>query len=450
VTRRIVIAIVATTLVAVVAFGAPLAVAIESRSRDDEIDRLQRLASVATAVVPSDGSVDRSRPLPEPPAGVTLGLYDASGARVAGSGPPTADHPVRSSLMDGSVASAAGRDELVAVAPVHAAGRTIAAVRASEPEDITNGAVRGTWLVMVTFAALAVVAGVTLGIVLTRRLVRPIRRLRDDARRLGDGDFSLSYEPSGVGEIDEAGDALEATAARLAGMVERERAFTANASHQLRTPVAGLRTILEAELEQPRGDPHVALRDALRQVDRLESTMSDLLAVARDTHRPGPFVLDRFVTDLRERWEPTVRHAGRDLVVRDADQALDVDASQAAIRQAVDVLIDNAVHHGEGPITVHATGLADGSAASISVSDEGRGIPGDAEAIFRRRHPDARDHGIGLALARSLIEAEGGRLRLATAVPPEFTIVVPAHQRASDERRPFTDRDQGRPAVETV
>jgi signal transduction histidine kinase len=418
---------VATTLLAVVVFGVPLAYAVELHRRDDEVDRLQRLASTSTAVVPADGAVDRSLPLPTAPAGVDLALYDASGHRVAGTGPEPADNIAATALRSGSSRTSATHEGLVAVAPVNVGGRSIAVVRAAESEDVTNTSVRTTWAEMGLVALLAAAASVALGVVLARRLVRPLRRLRDDARRLGNGDFSFTYERSGVAEIDDAGSALEATATRLAAVMERERAFSAEASHQLRTPTAALRTLLEAELLHPRGDRRLVLEEALQQVDRLDGTTSDLLALARDQPSGGPFSVDPFLDEVTDRWRRSVDDAQRRLVVRRPDEPLEVDASPAAIRQVVDVLVDNALTHGRGVITIEARSLADAAALHLAVSDEGKGIVGSPEAVFGRRRADGGAHGIGLSLARSLTEAEGGRLWLARTSPPQFVVVVPAH-----------------------
>ena len=98
------------------------------------------------------------------------------------------------------------------------------------------------------------------------------------------------------------------------------------------------------------------------------------------------------------------------------------------------------MQHGGGTITIDAGVRADGAALSLGVADEGDGITGDPEAIFRRRHPDATGHGIGLALARSLTEAEGGRLRLARRDPTDFVAVLPAHRRRDPSR---ASRDGG-------
>jgi signal transduction histidine kinase len=323
---------------------------------------------------------------------------------------------------------------------VNIGGRSAAVIRTAESEDVTDGPVHRAWAAMAGVALLAAAAAVGLGLVLTSRLVRPLRRLRDDAQRLGDGDFSLSYEESGVPEIDEAGAALEATAGRLAGVLERERAFSADASHQLRTPATALRTLLEAELEHPRDDHLLVLHEALRQVDRLDSTTSELLAIARDQHRSDPFAVDGFLDDVVEGWQGALDAADRRLVVRRPAEPLEVEASATAVRQVVDVLVDNALRHGEGEITIDAEPLADAAALQLAVSDEGAGLPGDPEAAFRRRHSDGGGHGIGLALARSLAEAEGGRLRLSQTDRTAFVLVMPAHplhDGASDSEAPL-------------
>ena len=146
---------------------------------------------------------------------------------------------------------------------------------------------------MTGLAVFVAMVAAAAGLLLSRHLTRPLRRLRDAAVRLGEGDFTVSAPPSGVAELDAAATALTATARRLGDLVERERAFTADASHQLRTPLTSLRLALENELAQPRSDPTQALRDALVDVDRLEATLTDLLALARDT------VADRRIADCQ-------------------------------------------------------------------------------------------------------------------------------------------------------
>ncbi|HKA84209.1 MAG TPA: HAMP domain-containing sensor histidine kinase, partial [Acidimicrobiales bacterium] len=201
-----------------------------------------------------------------------------------------------------------------------------------------------------------------------------------------------------------------------------------DASHQLRTPLTRLRLALESiGVDGADAKSRDALIDeALGHADRLETTIEELLALARDVHA------DEASTDLRAaldeldaQWRERFALLDRRFDVRMNPGAARASVSPTALRHVLDVLVTNALDHGAGRVTVTAAPVA-GGGVTIDVGDEGAGFA-DPEAAFSRRGPDATGHGIGLALARSLIEAEGGRLVLARAGPaPEVRIVVPA------------------------
>src|SRR5205823_9914534 len=132
--------------------------------------------------------------------------------------------------------------------------------------------------------------------------------------------------------------------------------------------------------------------------DRLERTVDELLALARDTTpSAGPFLLDELLTDVREHWHGLLAAAGRPLRIRVADGLPEAAASNAAVRQIVTVLLDNAQRHGRGTVTLRVRDATE--ALALDVIDEGVGIA--AEDLFVRS-PGPDGHGIGLALARSL------------------------------------------------
>ena len=133
--------------------------------------------------------------------------------------------------------------------------------------------------------------------------------------------------------------------------------------------------------------------------------------------------LDTLLGELSPEWGARLALHGRDLDVRVEDGAPDARASSAAVRQVLGVLVDNATTHGRGTVAVTVRETA--GAVAVDVSDEGPGVH-DPEGVLFSRQADRRDgHGIGLALARRLVEAEQGRLTLTSASPPVFTMLLP-------------------------
>src|SRR5439155_834762 len=173
-------------------------------------------------------------------------------------------------------------------------------------------------------------------------------------------------QPAGVAEIDSVGSAVNTTAQRIGDMLERERAFSANASHQLRTPLAGLRLQLEAGLDAPDADAGAALRAAIETADRLERTIDDLLTLARD-RRPAAEAADlpALLAEIEQGWRGLLAAANRQLRIT-ADDPPAPRASEAAIRQIIGVLLDNAVTHGHGMVAVTARDAGDALAVDVS------------------------------------------------------------------------------------
>jgi signal transduction histidine kinase len=298
-------------------------------------------------------------------------------------------------------------------------------LRAAKAEDAVTDQIHHAWLVMAALAAVVIATAAAVGALLARRLGRPLEQLAGTATRLGGGDFSVRAQRTGVTEIDAVAVALELTAERFERLVSRERAFSADASHQLRTPLAGLRLQLETAAERPLEDTAPVLQGALGQIDRLESTIDDLLALRRDSEAIGtPLRIGTVLDELERSWHGVLAARGRPLRVRVHEPLPPVAASEAAVRQVLEVLLANALEHGGGAVEVSARGT--GGGVALEVTDDGPGIATDLqEAIFTRRAP-GEDHGIGLALARSLAEAEGGRLLLRGPGPaPTFSLLLP-------------------------
>jgi len=259
----------------------------------------------------------------------------------------------------------------------------------------------------------------------TSRLVGPIDGLTGLAVRLGEGDFAARVAPAGVPEIDGAGQALNRTAERLGELIGRERAFTADVSHQLNTPLTSLRLSLESALMAPGGDDHAAIEEALAQLERLQATVSTLLAMARDAAPVAgpPADVVAVCTEVAERFRASLP-AGRELRLDMPEAELRTRVPADVLREIVAVLVDNGCRHGAGTVTVAVR--AAGRGVVVEVGDEGAGVRGDPARVFERHQPDAAGHGIGLALARSLAEAHEARLELTRPGDhPRFAVALP-------------------------
>ncbi len=405
----------------IVVFGVPLAIAAAQYLTSDQYRSLEGVAEAVALEVTGD----LKAPLTSAaswPAGVQVGVYDERGQKVSGAGPGTAPGVITAALRGTSQNSVdAGR--LAATAAVSDGDAVVGAVLATVATSTVYVKIGVVWLAMLALA------GAALGIawLLARRqaanLVRPLQMLSTVAERLGGGDFTVRADPAGIAEIDSVTDSVNRTATRLGALMERERAFSADASHQLRTPLTGLRLQLEAALDQPGADLRAAITDALVGADRLEATIDQLLALARDVPAVAEAVdLDAVVDSIRRRWYPDLAARGRPLQATGTGLPR-AHVQLAVLTQVVDVLIDNAGRHGAGPVTVAVRFLDD--AVAVGVSDEGPPLRLDPAALFRRRSVPSDGHGIGLSLARRLAESQGGRLHLTATSPPTFTLLLP-------------------------
>jgi signal transduction histidine kinase len=171
-------------------------------------------------------------------------------------------------------------------------------------------------------------------------------------------------------------------------------------------------------------DLRAALDTAITRGRRLQTTIDDLLALRRDAGRAGAIDVEVEVRAAADRWRQPLATRSRHIVVDVRPGLTPVIASGAAVRQILDVLLDNALQHGRGTVTLIVSDVGEG--AAVEVVDDGDGLPGEAEDAFVRRSGGANGNGIGLALARSLAEADGGRLLVRRAGPrPVFALLLP-------------------------
>jgi signal transduction histidine kinase len=418
--RRILVTIVLVTAFAVLAFSVPAMLAIRNGIQRQELLELQREASVVSGRIERGAPVDFDVLLSAVRPGHELAVYDSDGQLHNGSGPRLGDRVVARVLETGAPEEGYVDGDLVAAFPVdNGPAGTQLIVRIRAPHGESDARVRDAVLLLgAAGIAIIAVAGL-IGALLARRLSRPVEHLREAATTIGRDGAGPPPAPTGISELDELGAALTDASNRIRELLRRERSFSSHVSHQLRTPVAAMRVAIEAELDAPRSDSTVVLHESLRALDRLESTIESMLALARhDERTPTWCDVGALVLEHAERWRPSYAAAGRDITVRAATQPGEVDA--AAVGHILDVLLENALVHGRGPVAVAVR--RNGTVLEIDVGDDG---PSDPRADpFSEVRVDT-GHGIGLRLARTLAESEGGQLRLLEVAPTTFRLTLP-------------------------
>lgn len=425
-TRIVTLAVMSAAL-AVVLFGLPLALAGALYAQQYKVLDLERQAERASVRVShslADGDDPEVDDLNDVDELTFRSVYSADGDRLLGRGPMEADEFV-DTATGGRVGSGSSDGELVAAVPVIDQGDVVGVVRVSGSQSTLLWPVGFAWIGMVGLAGMALGAVWLLARRQAARMAQPLDQLTTAAQRLGNGDFSVRLPPVEYAEIDAVGSSLNRTAVRLDDLLARERAFSAEASHQLRTPLTSLRLGLESALERPGEDARPALHQGLRSTERIERTVEELLALARDTHTVVDALdVGALLAETRGQWAAQFEKQDRPLIVVVEPQTPLALASGAAVRQVLAVLLENALVHGAGPVQVTARDAGD--AVGIEVADRGPGITLTDAELFTRRSPSATGHGLGLALARRLAEAEGGHLRLARPSPPQFALLLRA------------------------
>jgi signal transduction histidine kinase len=404
--RRLILSTALIALAAVIVLGVPLGAVDAARLRQDSTSRLEHEADAVAGAI--DDRLERHQRVSPAllrrfvPRAHHVTVTTRSGRRI------TTGRPIGESLR------------------VHAGAALGGSVIAEAPIGELNARVRRAWLLIAALSLGGVLTAIGLAAFQARRLARPLEAIARRSAQLGDGDFSIRAGHFGVPEIDAIARGLDSSAGRIAELVAREREFSANVSHQLRTPLTALRL----RLEGAGGTNDVQAREreleaALGETDRLEATIADLLAHARQAST-GSAVTVNLATVAHEhaaRWKPVFAGSRRALEVV-ADKNVLARASRGTVGQVLDVLLDNALRHGSGPARIAVA--ADGRAARITVADAGPGVSAeDRDRIFERGASRAGGTGIGLHLARTLAQADNGGLRVLQGEPTRFELRLP-------------------------
>jgi len=291
----------------------------------------------------------------------------------------------------------------------------VVVARSLEPREETLGHLLDG---LVLGGGIGLVLASLLGYSLAAAALRPVEAMRRRAAAITASADAQLPVPRSRDEVSRLASTLNDMLSRLHEAFEHERRFLADASHELRTPLALLRAELELALRRPRsiGELTDALRSAAEETERLSRLAEDLLLIARADQGGGLPVSSKrtsaaeLLAAAAERFRARTREQGRDLQVEDT--AAHVLADPLRVDQALDNLVDNALAHGEGKITLFAIERDD--TVELHVADEGPGFAPDfAPVAFERftRADKARSRGgagLGLSIVELIADAHGG------------------------------------------
>lgn len=406
--RRLLVSTLVVALVSVILLGIPLGIVGTKLIRGEAQTRMNR--EVAQIVAAIDASRNTAGPLTNEvlrqlvPSDRYVVVRDDYGA-IFSVGQPISGHPETAVGVD------ANDDRVWVYASQNATDNDVATV----------------WIGIGAFAIVALAAAVELARQQAKRLGGPLEDLAVGAEALGAGDTRPRHHRYGVPELDKVAAVLDRSAERIGRLLGAERELAADASHQLRTPLTALSIRLE-EIVERTTEP--AVREeavaALVQVERLGAVVASLLVEHGRTSRGSSAVLVDVDDVLKQQcveWAPAFRRVGRGLMCQ-GSTGLQVSTTPGGLAQVVATLIDNALRHGAGTVSLITRNASDH--VVLEVHDEGPGVPDElVPHIFERSFSGARSTGLGLALARDLVAADGGRLELAQARPPIFAIFLP-------------------------
>ena len=317
-----------------------------------------------------------------------------------------------------------GSDIVYVAVPVLSGPDLVGVVRltypSSEIDNRVTDKVRGILVVgIISLATTALAAAL-----MATTIVRPLRRLERATQQVAAGDFtSRADADEGAPEIRGLATSFNTMTERIATLVERQRAFAGDASHQLRTPLTALRLQLERAAVNVDTDPETARGDieaAGEEVERLQRLVEGLLMLARaDSGTVATEVIDieAMVAERAAVWEPLADE--RDVTIHTGRvDAISARAVPGALEQIIDNYIDNALNAGAAGNEITLSAVADDGVATIRVADRGPGMATDQlhhafDRFWRASSTTTGGSGLGLAIVRQLAEASGGSVSLA-------------------------------------
>ncbi|HEX9496081.1 MAG TPA: ATP-binding protein [Candidatus Limnocylindria bacterium] len=414
------------------------------RQLDDDL--ASRAAQVVTSVQVDGGGLSLQNQSGDESivaGGEFVGLYDRSGRLLDSSAPPPR---AAASIASFAAATVAARSESVTSGSEHlrinavpviengTQAATVVVVRSLAPID---AAVRQLLGILGVTVPLAVAIAALGGYLLAYRALRPVEQLRRAAEEYSATDLSRRLAPRNLrdDELGRLARTLDAMLERVRAAVEQQRRFTGDASHELRTPIATILADASLSLERSRSteDHRATIARIESEATRMSRIVDGLLVLARADARSAPASSERiWIGELlrasADRFAARATERGVRIEAR-VDDGVVVTDQEGGLERVFDNLLDNALRYAPAGTAIELDAAARDGMARVSVADHGPGIPlKERPQVFERFHrgvtASGGGAGLGLALARTIVETHGGRIGVTETPGGGATFVV--------------------------
>ena len=338
----------------------------------------------------------------------------------------------------------------IASAAMEAQGKTIGALVLSLPVDELQNALETVEKQLMTVFLIVAGAAMAAALMLSGMLTRPIKALTQTIRRMGRGDLSARVNVCASGELKELAESYNAMAEQIEHLDKSRSQFVSNASHELKTPLATMKLLLENMLYQPDMPPELRtefMQDINHEIDRLSGIITDLLTLTQMDSHASPLQVTRVnLSALTEETAHTLQIAAeqkKQTFTADIAHGIAMDGDQGKLTQIFYNLMDNAIKYTPEGGHIAVTLTQSGAEAVFAVTDDGIGIPeADQKHIFERfyRVDKARSRatggtGLGLSIVRQLAAMHGGTVSVSSqpGQGATFTVTLPMDAKRGDK-----------------
>ena len=445
---RVRVVLVVLSLLAVVALAIPLALSVaDSRTASLAAERDRQLAALADAAARPDAPLQRLVDRYHEVYGEGLLIIDADGqtraSRALSMSEPGVSTAASHTLVDAPASNWAPimpweRRSLIATAGVRQDGELVGAAILAVDTTVAARDIGRSWLWIALGCLVVLVVAAVVARALTRWVLRPLNGLERAVAEMTEGIAGPPADVAGPPELRHFTSAFNTMAQVVRASLDRQRRLVADASHQLRNPLAAVRLRADSLADAVTESGQPTYRSMTAELDRLENLLGQLLRLARaeqvsGSRKVGLSATADESTDIKdvvaERiafWQPVADEQDQQLRDRSADLGLAAQLARHDVEQRLDVALDNALRYAGPGTTVTVSTESSDETVDLVVSDNGSGLPEDdlsrAAARFWRGQDDGAGTGLGLAIAAEIAAGHGGTVGVEKA--PEGGLLV--------------------------